>query len=75
LDGESDKMLCPCCNEEMTFKLVDSFLVPPKEQMEEVFPGVYRVRKDTKMVGEDFKSVKEGVSNVGIKGNFFNGGF
>ncbi|MEK6553500.1 MAG: hypothetical protein AABZ54_08645, partial [Bacteroidota bacterium] len=76
LDGESDKMLCPCCNREMTFKLVDSFLVPPKEQMEEVSSGVYRVRKDTKMVGEDFKSViKKGVCNVGIKGNFFNGGF
>jgi len=76
LDGESEKMLCPCCNSEMSFRLVDSFLVPPKDQMEEISPGVYSVRRDTKMVGEDFKSVIEkGVSNVGIKGSYFYGGF
>lgn len=75
LDGEGDGMLCPCCNSEMSFKLVDSFLVPPKEQMEEVSPGVYRVRKDVKMVGEDFKSViKKGVCNVGDKVHCFSDG-
>lgn len=75
LDGEGEKMLCPCCSSEMNFKIVDSFLVPPKDQMEEISPGVYRARKDAKMIGEDFKSVIEkGVGNVGIQGNYSHGG-
>lgn len=62
------KMLCPCCCSEMTFEVVDSAVVPSKESMEEVSPGVYRVKRVSGMLGkagEDFKS------DLGDKGFFY----
>lgn len=69
-DGEGEKMVCPCCSSKMSFKLVDSFLVPRKEDMDEVSPGLYKVKSVSERVGEDFKSK---VDDYG-KSKIFGGG-